>query len=343
MTDRAQRPRTVHLVGSIPLADAETVFRTVARTLGETVSRIPDGETGPRLDWIIWQLPVLTSRPQLELVPPDPARYAPNPTVRLRPSASARDIRFERLGYADAARESYATFARLQRDGVIPERCRFQVSLPTPLAPIAAFVADAHVEIEALYEERLLAEVGEIVRAIPKEALAIQWDVAVEMALWERSLPAFFDDVERGIIERLVRIGGSIPAGVELGYHLCYGDYEHQHFKQPENARQLVKVANALSAGVRRRIDWIHMPVPRDRTDSGYFEPLRELRLRPETQLFLGLVHFTDGAEGTRKRISVAERVVSGFGIATECGLGRRRPDTLEPLLGIHAEVARSA
>jgi len=37
-----------HLIGSVPLADTEAVFRTVAGALGPHLSRIPDGETGER-------------------------------------------------------------------------------------------------------------------------------------------------------------------------------------------------------------------------------------------------------------------------------------------------------
>ena len=82
------------------------------------------------------------------------------------------------------------------------------------------------------------------------------------------------------------------------------------------------------------------MPVPRNRTDDAYFEPLAHLKLRPETRLALGLVHYTDGAEGTRKRIDVAKKYVTDFAIATECGFGRRQPETVPKLLDIHAEVA---
>jgi len=35
-----------HLIGSVPLADTEAVFRTVAGALGPHLARIPDGETG---------------------------------------------------------------------------------------------------------------------------------------------------------------------------------------------------------------------------------------------------------------------------------------------------------
>ena len=51
-------------------------------------------------------------------------------------------------------------------------------------------------------------------------------------------------------------------------------------------------------------------------------------------------MHHTDGVAGTRKRLAAAEKVVKDFSIATECGFGRRRPDTIAELLRIHAEVA---
>jgi hypothetical protein len=66
------------------------------------------------------------------------------------------------------------------------------------------------------------------------------------------------------------------------------------------------------------------------------------LRLAPQTRLYLGIVHYSDGVAGARARIATAERVVRDFGIATECGLGRRPPETLPQLLQIHAEVADS-
>jgi len=82
------------------------------------------------------------------------------------------------------------------------------------------------------------------------------------------------------------------------------------------------------------------MPVPRDRSDDAYFTPLKALRLKSQTELCLGLVHYTDGVAGTRQRLAAAEKVVIDFSIATECGFGRRRPDTIADLLRIHAEVA---
>ena len=41
------RESGIHLVGSIPLADPEEVFRVVATKFGDKIRRIPDGETAP--------------------------------------------------------------------------------------------------------------------------------------------------------------------------------------------------------------------------------------------------------------------------------------------------------
>jgi methionine synthase II (cobalamin-independent) len=213
--------------------------------------------------------------------------------------------------------------------------------LPTPLAPVYAFVeAGSQAEVEPAYEKQLRTELDEIVAAVPADELAIQWDTAVEFGILEGMFPTGFEDAEKEIIERLLRYGSYVPAQVEMGYHLCYGDYEHKHFKEPEDASKLVKVANALAAGLDRPLNWIHLPVPRNRTDEAYFAPLKELKLKPETELYLGLVHYTDGVEGTRQRIAAAQKAVSDFGVATECGLGRRPAETIPDVMRIHAEVA---
>lgn len=334
------QPQGVHLVGSVPLGSAEEVFRITSSILGGRLRRIPDGEIGVRTNWIGWQIQFLAANPHFEVIPPDPNTYAPLPHIKLRSPVPSSEIRFDRLGYADAAIASYAVFSQLKRAEVIPNHCRFQVSLPTPLAPVRAFVVpEDQAEVEPAYEAAMFAELDRIAATIPHDELAIQWDVAVEFGLLE-GVFADSPQVKQGIIERLIRIGERVPADVELGYHLCYGDAGHKHFKEPEDTSKLVEVANAVSAGVKRTINWIHLPVPRNRTDDAYFAPLRNLQLHPETELYLGLVHYTDGVEGTRRRIEAAQRVVTDFGVATECGFGRRPAETIPDLLRIHSEVA---
>jgi hypothetical protein len=325
----------------VPLADAEEVFRSASTILGGHLRRIPDGETGVRTNWIGWQAAVFARTPALEPMPGSGKDYGVRLGYRLRPGVEASAVAFDDLGYAGAALASYATFARLKGEGALAPATRFQVCLPTPLAPITAFLApESRAAVEPAYEARLLAELEAICAGIPHGDLALQWDTAIEFGILEGVMPTHLADPRREIVERLVRLGERVPRDVELGYHLCYGDAGHRHFKQPEDTAKLVDIANAVSAGVARPIEWIHLPVRRGRDDDAYFAPLRDLRLHPETELYLGLVHYTDGAEGTRRRIAAARRTLTNFGVATECGMGRRPAETIPALLQIHREVA---
>jgi hypothetical protein len=327
--------REVLLVGSVPLGSAEHVFTACADALPGRVARLPDGETGPRTNWIAWQRAVLGANPALRQLP----AAGPFPVFVLNPEHRG-PVAFGALGYAKAALESYAVFRRLREARRLPADLRFQVSLPTPLAVVAQYIeASAQPAVEGPYRDRLLAEAREIIGAVPAAELAVQWDVAVEFAVLEGLRRVHFHPVFEGVIERLLALRGAVPPAVEMGFHLCYGDAGGKHFKEPADTSLLVRVANAISADSPRPIQWIHMPVPKERDDSAYFAPLKGLKLRPETKLFLGLVHPGDGIEGTRRRMAMAERFVKDFGISTECGFGRRPPETVPDLLRIHAEA----
>ena len=52
------------------------------------------------------------------------------------------------------------------------------------------------------------------------------------------------------------------------------------------------------------------------------------------------LVHVSDGVAGAEARIRAATKHIARFGVATECGFGRRAPDTVTGLLQIHEEIA---
>ena len=61
----------VHFVGSVPLPDAETVFRTLSAVAGPHVKRLPDGETGIRKTWIRFLQGVLAENPAIEVATPN--------------------------------------------------------------------------------------------------------------------------------------------------------------------------------------------------------------------------------------------------------------------------------
>ena len=100
-------------------------------------------------------------------------------------------------------------------------------------------------------------------------------------------------------------------------------------------------MASAICTGVGRSIQYLHMPGPKDRTDDAYFTPLEKLRLHPETQLYLGLVHHND-AQGDRDRLAAARRHTRVDGVATECGMARGDPARLAALLTAHVRTAES-
>ena len=351
------------LVGSVGLKDNEEVFRAVGPLLGPRMRRVPDGETGPRTSWVARLRFALEGNPAFEDDPEEvaaggrithptegtrtwkgsaivPRGAPPPPRLRLRAGVKREGIRIGGLGYPEAAIESYRVLCRLREQGVVPKHLRFQVALPTAAAFLNAHVVYEHHEIvEPIYRARLFAEVDEILAAIPHRDLAIQWDVSTEMGQWEGVRHAHFADVKTGVIERLAAHCGRVPRDVELGVHLCYGSYGGRHWKEPESTANMVEVHNRLAAALGRPIDYLHMPVPADRSDDAYFAPLAALKLGSKTKLFLGLVHDSDGAEGTKMRIAAAEKYVPDFGIATECGFGRRPPETIPNLLRVHAEL----
>jgi hypothetical protein len=96
MSAPATHKPIVHFVGSIPLPDAETVFRTLSAATGPHLRRLPDGETGIRKTWIRFLQQVLADNPAIEVasdVPPfkftqwDGKLLREIPRLRVKPGA----------------------------------------------------------------------------------------------------------------------------------------------------------------------------------------------------------------------------------------------------------------
>ncbi len=341
--------RTVHLVGSVPMANAREVFTTVSAALGPRLKRLPDGETGARGDWITWLEPVFAQNPafvksgeffRVHASGTGRERYA------LKPGLRPQDVRFDNLFYADIAKQSYAVFRQLKDAGTIPTATKFQVDLVPAHSVIWLFLVEAlHAPVDPIYNDALKREIDKVAAAIPHDELAIQFDVA--SAVFARLARNEGSSYGRGKAEMqetfaniVVDLGNRVPADIDLLYHLCYGDSNHRHVVEPTDTADMVEFANRVSQRIARPLQLVHMPVPRSRADDAYFAPLQGLQLRPETELCLGLVHYTDGVEGTKQRLATAKKHVGNFSIATECGFGRRDPATISELLRIHAEVA---
>ena len=291
-------PTTAHFNGGVNLADAETVMREIAARVPSGVSRITDGETGDRRtgsssscsgsgrcrEWTDADAGGRGLRGAPEGAPrrghrPGPDRVetsaTPRPTRSPTRSSTARAEGTSRPACASRCstrrrwpRSGPAFFPRTGPGG----RPRTRGDVRRPRQALAA---------------------------LPHDRIAVQWDVAVEFGLLEGAYgPAL---PLAAIAPALVRCIEQVPADVPVGLHLCYGDYGHEHFKQPESLRMQVDLVNALTAAAARPLDWASFTVPQARDDADYFAPLADLRAAPETELYFALVpyHPGDQPEGT--------------------------------------------
>ena len=357
----------VHFVGSIPLESAEDVFRRCSESVGSLVATLPDGETGSRAGYVSYvgysifrphpdivvtsePLPIDPSVPEEWRGPSQallPRNFDLTDMWRFRLKEGVTKLQFETLGYAEPAIESYRVFRRLRDANVIPGGVRFQVSLPGVMDVVGTMVAkpeEAPVFANG-YEMGMSRDLARIIEAIPAADLAIQWDTVTnclehEMERVGQQLPSLAGSgtpTER-FRDTVSRFAAQIPAEVGLGLHFCYGSVGDTHPIDPADLGVPVRLANEAIDAIDRRVDWVHMPVPQDRDDTAYFEPLKELNDQP--RLFLGLVHLKDGVEGTVRRIRAARQFSNSFGISTECGLGRRDPATIPDWIDAHVRAA---
>jgi hypothetical protein len=347
-------PTHAHFNGSVNLADAETVMREITTRVPAGLRRLPDGETGDRGNWIFFQMQKFLQWPSLvatgpmgEVVDGD---YEGMPKLRLADGVDPAEMTWPDIGYADAYLGSYATFTALRDQGVIPAGVRFQVEYPTPLASIGAYVVpEQQPALLGSYQQAMFADLDRLLAAIPHDDVAVQWDVAVEFGVLEGSFGPGGDDAFEPILAGLVNCIDQVPADIPAGLHLCYGDYGHAHFMQPESLALQVRVVNAVQTAASRTVSFVSFTVPQYQHQESYFAPLTDLAVGPETELNFALVpyHPADQAAGTTaEQVRLIDAALAGgqgagrsWGICTECGMGRVQRDDVPALLDLHAEI----
>jgi hypothetical protein len=360
MATKADKP--VLLIGGIRGASPDEVFRLCSRELGDLPVGFPDGEFNERKLWVLFvPIRVWEFHPDLETIRrpkgvPGMPHYIPtgyDDLYKYRVKPGIDHIHVPTTTYPIEARASYLVFRNLRDKGVLPKDARFQVSLPFPEDAARLFTTTAR-DAEIMsngYAEAVLRDVMEMLQDIPADDLVLQWDINWETLAIEVDDCAGVDplqfkcngDPRERYINFIRQLCGPIPEEVVLGLHLCYGDLHHRHFLEPKDLSICVEMSNAAIKEAGRRIDFLHFPVPRSRGDDDYFKPLENLEVG-DTTLYIGLVHYTDGVEGTRARLATFKKHFDGFfGVAAECGMGRRPLDQdLARLLAIHREVAKA-
>ncbi len=357
----------VMLVGSIARPEdgwnVEDVFRNCANTIGDHVSMLPDGEIGDRYYWINY----VARRTYAEH--PDMVTLSVHTVDDWKPRGyeghwlftiknGVKEIHFDKIGYANEAKQSYQIFKKLRDQGVIPQGVRFMVAIPLIESATRPFI-DSQEHFEMLwhgYGEAITREVQDICDSIPHEDLAIQWDICVEVAAVE-GLEGFTDELSylesdpmKRYCDALRLVCAPIPDDdIWLGLHICYGSLTHAdsessdtgHFCEIKDLNVSVDMANEGSRACGRPVDFVQMSVQLSNGfKDSYYDPLKRLDVG-RARTYLGLIHLHDGVDGTLKRIGIAKKYLPDFGISTQCGWGRRPlTQKIEDLLQLHADIA---
>lgn len=337
------------LVGSIPMDTAEEVFRAFGPGLGEYLAYMPDGEINDRRYWIDGiAYRVLHGHPELETVKRPAADE--NGVESWRPQGIHDQFQFKvkegvdrvrfgdpgwRLGYTKDAIASYFVFKTLKKEGVIPDRVRFQVCMPSAVSASAGFFADDADRFKVVpgMAAAFRAEIEEMCRHIPPADLAIQWDLAVENRFVEKALKDGGVDQARKVAdfcaEQALEICAPVPAEVQLGLHNCFGTLDGWPSRLPADMTGSVVTLNPLIEASGRKVDFVHFPTV-GTADDAFFAPMKDLDLKG-AKAYVGAIHHLHGAGGMKAQLETVKRYIPEFGLGAPCGFGRtpERPGRL--------------
>ena len=341
------------LVGSVPLDTAEDVIQAFGPSLGSYLSCIPDGEVGDRRWWVLrLSHQVFNGHPELEILKRPPPE---NGVERLVPRDRSEMWQFKvrdgipavqfgdpgwRLGFARDAVNSYFVFRKLRAEGIFPKHLRFQISLPLVNSVVSKFTFPVEGDLERVrpgYEAAVSAEIQNIIKRIPAEDLALQWDCSMQITDIYGGFPELPQD---GALERnvgqIARLSKDVPQEVMLGFHFCFGTFGGWPRFSPDDLGAAVDLANAAVSVAGRRIDWVNIPVL-DRSDDEFYQPLEKLRLR-DSRIFLGAIHNMDRFSD---RLKTAKKYLPKFGLSAYCGFGRLSPEELPGIIDAHLQAVK--
>jgi hypothetical protein len=142
----------------------------------------------------------------------------------------------------------------LQKAGDIPAGVKFQISIPTPIAPTYNNMLPAdRPKLLPPLTQHFIDEVRRSPRRCRTTASPFQWDVCQEVLAWENYYDKGPVDFRTETLDVLTKIGDGVPAAIELGYHLCYGSPADEHMVLPKDMGIMVEMTNAIVAGSNGR------------------------------------------------------------------------------------------
>jgi hypothetical protein len=323
--------RKTLLVGSIPAPDTREAVDLALTELGPTLMCIPDGETGPRSQWVASIIEALRDHPAVELKRDGRwTDYNDRPRYRVRRGATLSPDLLQ-LGYEAALRDSRPVLDRLVKDHGISDAV-YQVGVASGFdLALLAFGPIGALRYRKAFDLATSREIRYIHSGLVDDVV-FQIEVPAELVAVSRSPRILRPLVARWMAGATVEPARLAPRGTRFGVHLCFGDLNHRALmKMGRDCAPTVELANAIAARwpSHASLAYMHMPLAAgDQPPSlaaSYYAPLAKLSLPASTRLVAGFVH----EDLSQEQLGAVLRMVESAAgrrvdVAAPCGLGRR-------------------
>lgn len=317
---------------------------------GEIGEKSPAFPKGNRIAWVVYAIEKITQDQTNWKIVKQPVRGEDGMATsydsfqKLKPLRSPAEMPHHvRLGYDDFFRSSYPIFKRLREERNRPD-LKFQLGVPTGFAMGFAFAS----QLDWIrYTYAFNTVIAREVNAVLDEA---GHDVIVQLEVPPELYAAYLlpTPLMGWALKPILDLLSKIKPGAQIGMHLCLGDFHNHALIHPKTLGKMVAFSNKLVEvwPSQHTLAYIHYPfaeglIPPS-TDSGYYLPLKNIKLPDSTRFIAGFVHENRTlAENEHILHSVEAALGQRVCVATSCGLGRRTPETAEILLGLMAELTR--
>lgn len=350
--------REVFFPGSVPIKPVAALFDAfVEHGLARMMKYVPDGEQegwGGSARAKIGALPFLEKSRVGAVTERATTQFFANRRFqyfRVKEGCKLAEMNVPNLGLVNNAVRSYREFKRNKDAGAFAVDAKFVVTIPGPGTLFFTIEAPKK-QLFPFMERTFKEEIARIIEALPAAEIAIQLDLALEAELEEYlrrphafALP-FLEGLDWNLGEQaqmVANICNFVPPEADLGFHLCA--IFHIDESQGQDMNVHVDWSNSLSEKIDRPVSYIHLPTAPEHGDKD-FEALLRLRVKPETKIYLGLMHTDDWLEGAKRRSAAAAKVYPNFGVATFCGLSQPschefvEPHSIAEILNWYRQVA---
>lgn len=342
--------RKALLIGTMPFENEEQAMEKAISILGKHLISVPDGEigekneqypTGSRSSWVCinanecaedtenWEIIRKAEMNQFGF----PAGY--DKIYTLRPKHSPEELpKYLNLHYHEYFYKSYPIFQRLREKYALPD-LKFQMGIPTGLT-LSIFIMEPEKAISyyQAFQQRLLYEVNDVLQHHADDMI-VQLELPIELGLvyQDPSQMDFAKQVVMGLVE-------NFKYPTQVGLHLCCGDLNNESWTHPDSLNPLVDFVNTIidTWPQNQKLAYIHVPLAEGNIpptlEKDYYQPLANIQLPKDTELFAGFVHEKRTIEELQVIHSLIEETRNHpVGVACSCGLGRRTPKTAEKLI----------